>query len=204
MIESLQPDAETPRWRQSGRLLRAPDGLQLAEAGEILTAARRRAQELLEEAAAQGERERAQARQEGWLEGRNAAADRHIETVTGSLRYFDLIESSLAGLIAESVRAIMADLPSEERVRQLAAKAVEGLRQQSKLTFRVNPADLEKASPLLAALGSTMSVGAEIVVTSSDEVPDGGVYVESALGIIDASLETQLANLKRCLAPERK
>ena len=76
MIESLQPDAETPRWRQSGRLLRAPDGLQLAEAGEILTAARRRAQELLEEAAAQGERERAQARQEGWLEGRNAAADR--------------------------------------------------------------------------------------------------------------------------------
>jgi type III secretion protein L len=203
MIESVQTDPESPLWYQGSRLLLAADGARLTDSAQILEQARARAERIVREAEENAGRIREQARQEGWTEGRNAAAARHIETVTGALRYFDSIESSFADLVAESVRAILADIPPAERIRQLARKAVETLRQQTKITFRVNPQDLETAAPALADLKSLLPAGAEIIVTSSEEVPLGGVYVESALGIIDASLETQLANLKGCLSAGR-
>jgi type III secretion protein L len=182
-----------------GRLLKAADAAQLSTAAGVLQSARERAAAMIEEAGHTAAALREKAVREGWLEGRNAAAKRHVETVAGALKYFDQIETSFADLLAESVRALLATMPPEEQIRQLAAKAMEGLRQQSKLTFRVNPADLQGSGPVLAELRCLLPPGAEVHVTSSDEVPPGGVFLESPLGIIDASLETQLENLKNAL-----
>lgn len=187
----------------SSPLLRAADAHRVLASEEVIREANERAAATIREAQQQAEQIREQARREGWLSGRNEAARHHIETVLGSLRYMESLQDDFMNLVIQSVGAIVKDLPQKERMYQLAAKALQVFQQQPRITFRCHPQDLETASADLASMKSMLPEGVVIDITASEEVPRSGVFVETPLGVVDASLETQLENLRQALQSER-
>ena len=183
----------------------------MEQAAAILAAANARAGALVRE----GEALRAEARRQGYAEGREAAASELTETLaTAALagaRVRVQVEPAalrlagrLAAKMAEKIvgRAVET---SPETMTEIAAQALVASRAHAGLIkLRVHPADraaLEREDAQRALL-ARFDGGVELEILDDAAVSRGGCIVETATARLDARLESQLAALERAVANE--
>lgn len=70
---------------------------------------------------------------------------------------------------------------------------------ENKITLKVMPKDVEIVKDKITDLFSTQYFEAKISVVPDNTIKDGGVKVETSNGIIDASIDTQLAIMEQAL-----
>ena len=74
--------------------------------------------------------------------------------------------------------------------------ALNTVRGQQKVTVRVAPADEALVSEALAAMTAGSSGSAFLTIAADARLPRDSCILESELGVVDASLETQLKALE--------
>jgi len=197
--------------RESSRLIdNATD-----DAHNIITAAHRRAQALLEKAHVDADEIEKRAHEDGMAVGR-AEALAHIEEelrearetmkslLTSALsQRRTLIENAekeilrLSYSVAE--RVLHAEIErNPDVVVNVARSAVKRLVERERVTVRVNPEDLERMRAHredMLALGDIR----EVRVIGDPRVDRGGVLLETDGGTIDARISTQLQETRRAL-----
>lgn len=170
-----------------------------AQAQQIVQAAQAQAQSMLADAQASIEAAREAARQEGerqsaleWHERQAGHAVKTANTLRG-------MHERLADVVTTAVERIV---QSENRsaLYQRALKSVQSLsRSATALTLRVSPGDAEPAREGLAEVSELQALGMTVEVQVDASLAPGSCIFESDMGVVDASLSTQLDALRAAM-----
>lgn len=179
------------------RVLKAADAAVLMEATALIEAARARADAIEQEAQRAYEQRREEGYQDGREEGRFEHAEKLMETVLSSVEFIEGIEATLVNVVNQAVRKVIGDLDSDERIVRIVRSALVTVRNQQRVTVRLAPADEPAVRTALASMLQSRPDSASFL----DIMPDarmerGSCLLESELGVVDASLETQLRVLE--------
>ena len=187
------------------RLIRAEEYSRLLEAGELLAAARGRADAIRAEAEEAYETRRREGYEDGVMEGRMEQAEKMMETAMQAVEYIENIEETLVKVVTSAVRKIIGELDERERIVRVVRTALVSVPSQQKVLIRVCPADEPAVREALAAMIASAPGGVSFLDVSADpRMKPGDCILESELGVVDAGLETQLRALENALAGKIK
>lgn len=180
--------------------MKAAEYAEFCEADRIIEAALERARAIEAKAEAEYNARREAGYADGVEMGRMAHAEKMMETVLASVEFIEKIESTVVDVVTQSVRKIVGDLDEDERIRRIVATALAHVRGEQKVVVRVAPSDEPAVSAALAAMTS----GAYLNVVADPRLKPSSCILESNLGVIDASLETQLKALEHAFTAKIK
>lgn len=177
-------------------LVRADDLSALRHAEQIVADAQAQAQALLDGAQAAFEAERQRGFREGLEEARLEQAEQMIANVSRTVDYFAQVEGRMVDLVMQAVQRIVGDFSDDERVLITVKNVLAVVRNQKQMTLRLHPQQVEMVkahvNELLAAYPG---VGYLDIVPDHRLKPDACI-LESEIGLIEASMEGQLAALR--------
>lgn len=200
----IQWDKELPKYLAKGSVIRQDEAALCQEAALLLEQARKQGAEIAASFQQELEQQKKLGMEQGLQEGRDAAVAHHLKTVLASLDYYERSRSQLVTLVISCLRRLIMDLPSEERIYQLVGEALDSFKQQTRLILQINPKDQESVEKAIAKLQPRMPAGSTIEVRMHEELSLGACVLESPLGLVDASLESQLAILESSLLAAAK
>ena len=179
--------------------------------GEMLAAARSQAEAILAEAHAQAQQLRdaavAQieaARNQGYEAGlRKAVLEWHERQAGHAVQKAQALRSvhdKLAEIVTTAVERIV-HIEQRGALYQRALNSVQTLtRGASSLTLRVSPADHEDACSAIASVEGLQHAGLQVEVKADPSLRPGSCIFESDIGVVDASLQTQLDGLRQAMS----
>jgi type III secretion protein L len=184
-----------------GPVAKAEQFAQLVEARTAVTAAQRYASEL----AASADATVRDARQAGYDAGMEAAraefAASLVERSATAASALASLEGRIVNTIMGALRQILRDLDertvTEGLIRRVLAEAPAD---EKHLRLRVAAAQFDAANEMLGAILRDFPQVEFIDVASDADGKPGTCVLESEFGVVDASLETQLAAVRRGLS----
>ncbi|MEM9763363.1 MAG: type III secretion system stator protein SctL [Pseudomonadota bacterium] len=169
------------------------------QAEAALAAAHAEADQLLSEA----EERRAAAHEEGHAAGLDAASAeitrRMLDLVEHSVDYLAGTERKVARIVMMCLRKVLGEMPDEEIVLHAASAALKVVRSEPRVTLRVAS---EVRDAVADRIGEILQGALEVSfleVVADDSLRPGGCRLETDAGVVDASLETQVATLERII-----
>jgi type III secretion protein L len=187
--DSIQPAAGT-------RLIKSAELGQLFEASALLEAAREKAARMEKAALEAYEEKKLEGYRDGLEEGKLEHAEKMMETIISSVEFIEGIESTLVNVVTQSIRKIIGEMGDRERIVAIVRNALNVVRGQQKVTVRVSPADEEAVLQAMAAMTSSASGSSFLTVIADVRLEKDSCILESELGVVDASLSTQLKALE--------
>jgi type III secretion protein L len=168
-------------------------------AGDTVQQARLQAQALLEQATQQYEAER----ERGYSEGQARAVaewhERHASSQLQATRSLQSLDSKLADIVTTAVRRIV----QSEEPQALFLRALENVRSLTRgataMTLRVSVQDVDHARLALQAAGASPAHAPAVEVAADPSLAPGSCVFESDIGVLDASLDTQLRGLRNAM-----
>lgn len=178
------------------RVLTAQDLLVWKTATEVIVEARLQAEAI--EATAQSALE-AQ-KQKGYQEGLDQAlveqAEKMVENVSRTVEYYAGIEGQMVALVSQAVRKIIGEYDDDAKILMTVKNVLSVVRNQKELTLRLNPHEVEavkhRVNDLLAQYPGIGYIG----IVGDSRLNRGACILESEIGLVEASMEGQLAALE--------
>jgi type III secretion protein L len=178
------------------RVVRAHELAAWRSAEQIIADAVAQAEAIEHAAQAAFEAERQRGFKAGQEEARLEQAEQMMENVSRTIDYFAQVESRMVDLVMQAVQKIMSDYDDRERVVITVKNVLSVMRNQKQLTLRLHPHQVdgvkERVNDLLAAYPG---VG-YIDILGDHRVKLGACILESDIGMVEASMEGQLAALQ--------
>lgn len=142
-----------------------------------------------------------EAREEGYKEG-FTKVNEIIYDLTEKKR--DVLAQAEADMIRLSIRVAARILGRELRqhpdtIADIVTQAIQTVRNQTKITIRVNPDDLEHLVKSREQLLNRVGQSKIIDFQSDTKVQPGGCIIDSEAGIVNAQLKTQLEVMEKVL-----
>ena len=174
------------------------DVASLSEGIALLSDIQRRAETMQTQRRQALEQAVAQGRACGYAEGAEAArreyAERCAELERLTSQYSDRLRQQVVAFSLQIVRRIAGELGDDAVVAALAEKAVRELAAEDPVVIRVHPAQADSVRSHMASIGRQADIEADPALAPADCV------ISSALGRIDAGLQTQLAAIASALS----
>ncbi len=178
------------------KVIKASDYLKLIESNEVLDTAKENASKIIKDAEAVYEEQKTQGYMDGVMEGKLEHAEKIIETVLSSVEFIENIEKTLVDVVSSSIEKVLGEFSREELVVGIVRQALNTVRNQQKILIRVCPDDEKPLREALSLMIQNKKSGFIDIIADQRLKPTSCV-LESDLGVIDASLETQLTALKQ-------
>lgn len=168
-------------------------------AGDTLQRAQQQAQALLDQAAQQYEVERERGFSEGHAQAVAEWHERHAGQQLQTVRSLQSLDSKLADIVTMAVRRIV----KSEQPEALFLRALDNVRSLTRgataVTLRVSTDDLDQARRALQSIGTAQPNTPPVEVAADPSLLPGSCVFESDIGILDASLDTQLRGLRSAM-----
>ncbi|MCA8998281.1 MAG: HrpE/YscL family type III secretion apparatus protein [Planctomycetaceae bacterium] len=187
---NLHPDAQ---------VIRAEDYQVYLDAQQVLDQAREKAAEIEAAAQAEFEKQRELGRQLGMAEGKREIAERMIETVGRTVDYFSGIEETMADLVAKGIRKIISEMDDRERIMGVVKTSLAMVRSERKVLVRLSPLDADAVKSQMDELTRAYPNVSFLEVTADPRLEKGACILETEMGVVDASVETQLQAIRNSL-----
>ena len=192
MDKLFRLNTDVPSPAPGVKVLKAADVDTLHDAASLIAAAKAHAAEIEKKAEAVYEERFQQGYEDGVEAGKMENAEKMMETVLASVEFIESIENTVVSVVNQSIRKIIGELDDETRIKRIVGTALNTVRGQQRVTVRVNPAEEPTVSKALAAMTS----GSYLTVVADPRLGPDSCILESELGVVDASLETQLKALE--------
>ena len=178
------------------RVLRAADLAAWVDAQALLAQAQLQADAIVQGAQAAYEAECARGFETGQELARLEQAEKMMEDIGQTIDYFANVETRVVDLVMQAVRKIVDDFDDRERVLITVKNMLSVVRNQKQMTLRLHPQQVEgvkeRVNDLLAAYPG---VG-YIDILADTRLKPGACILESEIGLVEASMEGQLAALQ--------
>ncbi|GHT93592.1 type III secretion system protein [Betaproteobacteria bacterium] len=187
---------------QPGQLiLKAEDAATLIEAGKLLAEIRAHADETGRKAEENYRQRHEAGYQDGLHAGKMEYAGKIMETVMSSVEYLENLEVSLVKIVSEIVRKLIGEMDHGELIVRLVRQALQTVRGERKVIIRISSRD---EAAVRQGLGGLLQQHGDaergfLDLLSDPDLPPGSCILESEMGVVEASLETQLKNLESVL-----
>ncbi len=155
-----------------------------------------------------------QAKQDGYNEGiKNASADllEIKNKFTDFFKYkdevFDKISSCILDISVEIAKKIIIkeiEEDSEYLIKTIKNMVEEINKTENKITLKVMPKDVELVRDRVPEIFSDGAIEAKITVIADNTIKEGGVIIETSNGIINASIDSQLAIIEKALSKKEE
>jgi type III secretion protein L len=157
----------------------------LAQAQDILGSA---------EAALEAEKQRGHA--DGLEQARMEHAEQMIVSVASTIDYFNKVEGRMVDLVMQAVQKIIHDFDDNERVLITVKNVLSVVRNQKQLTLKLNPQEVEAVKARVNDLLAAYPGIGYIDIVSDHRLASGACLLESEIGLVEASMDSQLAALR--------
>lgn len=178
------------------KIIKAEEVQTILAANEILDTAKKRASEILENA----EKAYAERKEQGYLDGQTEGklehAEKIMETVLSSVEFIENIENTLVDIVHDSIVKVIGELDDNERIVRIVRTALQHVRNQQQIIIRIAPQDEKYVRNALSAMLTQRQGTGYLDIQADPRLQQGSCILESELGIIDASLDTQLKALE--------
>lgn len=182
-------------------ILKAEEAAVLIEAEKLLAEIRERARENDLKAMEIYRQRHEEGYRDGLHAGKMEYAGKIMETVMSSVEYLEHLEVSLVRIVGEIVRKLVGEMDHGEMIVRLVRQALQTVKNERKVIIRVSARDeaavRQGLGGLLQQHGGTE--GGFLDLLSDPDMPPGSCLLESEMGVVEASLETQLKNLENVL-----
>lgn len=183
----------------SGTIIRAVEFQTLIDAETVIAAAEADAERIRAEAREAYERERLRGYANGVVEGRMEMAEKMIDSVGHAVDYFSGLENKVVDLVLKALKKVIGELDARDRVLNVVRTALAVARNQAHVTLRVAPVDAEIARERLAEITQPYPEIHFLEVVPDSRLAPTACILETELGVIDASLDLQLAAIEKSL-----
>lgn len=175
------------------RILKAHEVAVLHQASAVLLAAQQRSEATRLHAEEAYATRKEEGYQDGLDEGRLENAEKLMETALSSVAFIEGIETTLVDVVVQALRKIVGDMNPDERIVGIIRQALTTVRNQQRVIVRVAPADEAAVRTAFASMLQRVPGDSSFLDLLVDaRLETGSCILESALGVVDASMETQL------------
>lgn len=181
------------------KILKGNDYASLLSSQEMMESAKKRAEEIIEDAKRAFEEEKKRGFEEGLKEGNQKVSEFMIDAVGRSVENFETFENDMIELVVNALRKILGEMDEKELVKRVVQEALATVRNQKKVNLTVNPAQVEIIKEQLTDLLAKFPTINFIEILSDPRVKPGGCTLETEVGVVDATIDVQLAAIKRSL-----
>ncbi|NRN30080.1 HrpE/YscL family type III secretion apparatus protein [Photorhabdus heterorhabditis] len=173
-------------------ILRKADYQTCLSAESLLDAARAQAREIEREAQTVYE----QQKELGWQAGIDAARAEQAslihQTQLQCQQYYRQIEQQMSDVVLQAVRKILKNYDQISLTLQVVREALSLVSNQKQVILRVNPEQAATVHEQISRVHKDFPEIGYLEVTADDRLDQGGCILETEVGIIDASLDSQL------------
>lgn len=178
------------------KIVKASDYLAYSNAQEIIRAAEIKAKAILRRAEEAYAAEKDRGYRDGIQASKAQRSEQITETATKAVNYIGGVEKDLVTLVMKAVRRIIGEFDDAILAGKVVNNALHLFKNQHRLTLRVAPSSqacLEKRRNL------DFQAVPYLDIVSDPALAPGTCILESAMGLVDASIETQLKAIESAL-----
>ncbi|MCO5966182.1 FliH/SctL family protein [Sinorhizobium meliloti] len=203
MVDLVQLTAASAGILGPGRILPAASAQALLDAEQLLMQARRDADALIDMARGAAQAIEAQAKEAGFAAAQKAIEARLTAVATESLRIMAQNEVHIIAMGLQIARRIIDTVEPVDAAVQIALRGLKFAGHSSVVRLRVAPPLLEAVRSRLDEILPTATSRAVIDLIGDARVNDAGCILETDAGLVDATIDSQLAaiesGLRSCL-----
>ena len=192
----------------SARLVKAADVQTVCDAQAVIEAAETEAARLREEAKAAFEEERRKGYAKGLADVQEEVSRRKLQLAEESAAFMESVEGKMGDIVMKALRKCVDEIGDRELVVQVVRKGIKAVvRNQRQITLRVAPEMVETVRARMNEILADFPHLDEVDVQEDSRMKGTACAVETAAGLADASVETQLAavedSIRRRFSRER-
>lgn len=166
----------------SSRLVKAADAAAVASLEDVMAAARREGYD------------------KGVADGKMEIAMQQLDMLESSVRFMEDVEEKMVGIVLKALRKCIDEVGDEELVVGVTRKAMKAVvRNQQQITLRVNPAMVTVVKSRTSELLKDFPTLNFIEVLEDERLDARSCVVETAAGMVDASIDVQLAAIEKSI-----
>lgn len=181
------------------QILKSEEYAEYLEAGQVIEVAKKRAEQILEEAKEAYEEERKRGFAQGMEEGNEKISSLMIDTIDKTVKNFEEFENDVIEVVVQALKKILGELDKQDLIRRVVSSALETVRSQKKVTLLVSPNQVQLMRDELNDILAQFPTISFIDVASDRRIEDGGCILETEMGVVDATIEVQLRAIKNSL-----
>ncbi|MEJ0035242.1 MAG: HrpE/YscL family type III secretion apparatus protein [Gammaproteobacteria bacterium] len=179
------------------RVIPAADYALWQESSGLIDAARGEAESIRESAREAFESERRRGYAEGLAAAQLDAAEKMIANVGSTIDYFEKVEERMTQLVMQCMRRVVADFDDQKRVVTVVRSALAAVRNQKQITLKVAPDRVEMVKAATDDLLAAYPGIGYLDLVADSRLHDDACIVETEIGVVEASIEGQIAALGR-------
>ena len=178
----------------SSRLVKAADAQTACDAEAVIAAAEAEAARLVEAAKEAFEEERRKGYAQGLADVQAEVSRRKLALAEESAEFRASVEQKMADVVMKSLRKCVDEIGEKELVVQIVRKVMKAVvRNQRQIVLRVAPDMVESVRSRMNEIIADFPLLDEVDVQEDPRLKGTACAVETAAGIADASIDTQLA-----------
>lgn len=182
----------------------AADYAAVVEARQLLALAEQEAAMIREEAQAEFERQRAAGYHQGLEQAKAEMAEQMVTHMSQSAAYFSKVEGVLIDLVTQCTKQVIGEFESRDLVERIVRKSLEVTRNEGNVTVRVAPAQSDWLKGRCEAILQSFPRIQFLEILPDPRITQGNAVVETEIGVVDATLETQLKAIENALIRSMK
>lgn len=182
-----------------GRIIKAAEYQAVLDGEAVIADAHRQAAEILAKAELEYAARKQQGYDDGLQEGRLEMAEKMLDTVASSVDFLSSLESRVVQLVTRVVRKILGDMQQPDRITAVVRNALAVARNETRVTLRVCPGDLETVQDRLREIMQPYPAINFLDVMADSRLRADGCVLETDIGVVDASLDVQLEAIEKSL-----
>ena len=178
----------------SSRLVKAADAQTACDAEAVIAAAEAEAARLVVAAKEAFEEERRKGYAQGLADVQAEVSRRKLALAEESAEFMASVEQKMADVVMKSLRKCVDEIGEKELVVQIVRKVMKAVvRNQRQIVLRVAPDMVESVRSRMNEIIADFPLLDEVDVQEDPRLKGTACAVETAAGIADASIDTQLA-----------
>ena len=182
------------------RLVKASEVATVRTAEEIIAAAESDAARIREEAKVAFEEEKKRGYDKGLQDGKMEIAMQKLDLVDQSVAFMENVEGKMADIVMKALRSCVVEIGDKEMVMNIVRKTMAAvIRTQRHITLKVAPEMVAVVKERIAALRTDYPTIETLDVVEDSRLKGPACVLETEAGVADASVETQLAAIRRSL-----
>ncbi|HCS09139.1 MAG TPA: HrpE/YscL family type III secretion apparatus protein [Pseudomonas sp.] len=185
-------------------VLRSADYQAYLTANQLVERARERAQAIEQGARDVYEQQKALGWQAGVDEARTSQATLIQETLQQCNQYYRAVEQKMSDVVLHAVRKILKQYDNTELALSVTREALSLVSNQKQVILHVQPEQVSAVRERVSHILKDFPEVGYVDVVADARLDEGGCILETEIGIIDASVDGQLAALATALTQSRE
>ncbi|WP_018692190.1 HrpE/YscL family type III secretion apparatus protein [Algicola sagamiensis] len=199
MVRVIQLNSEAATLSQETKILSSEQFDTFHELHDLLVKTQERKQALEDEAASIFEKEKERGYQEGLLKSQIEIAEQQIAVISQTINFFASVEQRMVDLVIDGMRQILGELDVADVSRQIIKQALRTIGDEKQVKFRVAPENVSSVQEQLHMILSEYPSVSFAHVEGDPRIRDQGCILETDIGLVDATVQTQLEALQKAL-----